>query len=169
MILSTIFDIEHKIDTGRKFPGSDLGPFLNKGVIDRTSVALSAHQRTPSPEYWTSFPISPVPRSNHPHRCSQFSSPYRLPSDSHSLRSLVLPRLTFPSVYSLLLILRVLTCDCSSTPVSLSAACPDLLPVTVYDSGYCRLPRPLPGIVYVFGFPSLLSTLYSDHCLFDHS
>jgi len=119
------------------------GPFsmllLRKGdcwivgdwIFPSIRCSLSAHPRTPSPEYWTAFPISPVPRSNHLHRCSQFSPLYKQPSDSHALRSLVLHRLTLPSVYLL----------------SIDSPCIDLWLFTDSCFLVCCLPRPLPVLV----------------------
>jgi len=104
-------------------------------VIDCTSVALSNRQRTPSPEYWTSFPISPVPRSDYCSRCIHLSPPYKLTQNHNSLRSLVLPWLTFLSVISTLI--AVLFTDPCLFTVShlLSAACldPSLLVFLIRD------------------------------------
>ncbi len=84
--------------------------------MNQTSVALSdGHRRAPSPEYWlswTPFPITPRTWTNHLHRCSPLSPLLKQLSFTHSLRSLVLPRLTFWALFLYSVIFPCMTLDC---------------------------------------------------------
>jgi len=137
-------------------------------VMNRASVALSAQPRAPSSEYWTPFPISPVPRSNHRHRCSSFTSPYKQPSDSLSVRSLVLPRRHF---WAFLYWLSGLHVYRPVTVLGLwfSVCClPRPLPVS---SGLRLLPPVLTSAWYCLcsGLPALYCMPIVDFCLSDYS
>ncbi len=104
--------------------------------------------------------LHPRTWTNHMHRCSSFTALLKQPSHSHTLRSLVWPRLTF---WALVLFL-CMTLDCLPP---LILCCLALWYCSWKFWLCCCLPWLLPGIVYVSALPLIVLTLMVDHCLFD--